>query len=147
MHSTEYNSRFCLCEVKPNIRADEAYRLLTHMRSLGYTPILAHPERYGFFQEDVHTADALRRMNIFLQIDKDSVFGMFGRKAALSAQRLPASRKVDFIASDAHSPYVRTPDLSQIHEWVSDHYSFDYAEYLLKVNPLRVLRNEDIHFL
>ena len=56
-----------------------------------------------------------------------------------------SERIADFVASDAHSPYVRTPFLREAHEWISENFSIDYADHLLHKNPLRVIKNETVH--
>lgn len=106
---------------------------------------MAHPERYAFVAETPEAADQLKATGAFLQLNKGSLKGAFGRTAFQTAHRLLAERKADFIASDAHSPYVRTPYLGDAHELVSEHYSIDYADFLLRDNPFRVIRNQKIY--
>ncbi|MBQ6897683.1 MAG: hypothetical protein IJN70_01780, partial [Clostridia bacterium] len=50
------------------------------------------------------------------------------------------------IASDAHSPYMRTPFLAEAFELVAESYSFDYARLLFSENTLAVIENRDILF-
>ena len=54
------------------------------------------------------------------------------------------ARLIDFIASDAHSPYRRTPYLADEHEFVSEACSEEYASLLFRINPEKVLRDRTI---
>ena len=60
------------------------------------------------------------------------------------AHRLVADGFADFVASDAHSPYMRTPFLANVREMLSEEYSPDYAELLLSENPRLVIENKEI---
>lgn len=138
-------SVYLLCEFDPYESAETAFRKLEQIRADGYIPIVAHPERYQFVAELPGTADRLKAIGAFLQVNKGSLKGAFGRLAAETAHRLLAGRKADFVASDAHSPYVRTPYLGDAHEMISALYSIDYADFLLRDNPLRVIQNQKIY--
>lgn len=50
----------------------------------------------------------------------------------------------DFVASDAHSQYTRTPDMSEAHEFVCGKYSYEYADILFSENPFKVIKNIEI---
>ena len=66
-------------------------------------------------------------------------------RAKRAAYRLLDDGLADFVASDAHSPYVRTPFLADAHEAISVMYSRDYADMLFKTNPSLVLENKEIY--
>ena len=51
---------------------------------------------------------------------------------------------VSVIASDAHGPHVRTPDMRKAHEELSGIYSEKYVEMLFDENPRRICQNEPI---
>ena len=44
----------------------------------GITPILAHPERYRFVQEDINKLEKISEMGVLFQIDAGSLIGHFG---------------------------------------------------------------------
>ena len=138
-------SAYLLCEFDPYERIENACSKLERICAEGYIPIVAHPERYHFITEIPSAADRLKAIGALLQINKGSLTGAFGHAATQAAHRLLERRKADFIASDAHSPYIRTPFLGDAHEIVSEHYSMHYADHLLFNNPLRVIRNQKIY--
>lgn len=106
---------------------------------LGKRPVIAHPERYACVQDDI--AEAARWVNegCFLQINKGSPFGSYGRRAAQAAMDLLDKRLVYCIGSDAHSPYRRTPFMGEIRELLAQEYSSKTAMKLLDENPRDLL--------
>lgn len=139
------SSRYALIEFDFEEYSVEAYAILQSVVSCGYVPIVAHPERYGFVYEEEDAARRLKDIGCLLQINKGSLKGSFGTRARKNAYRLLDAELADFIASDAHGPYVRTPFLADARDAVADIYSEDYAELLFNVNPLCVLNNKEIY--
>ena len=107
-------------------------------------PIVAHPERYAFVAEDKYSAAKLKKLGALLQVNSGSLTGDFGTKPKRSAESILKNQLADFVASDAHSQYSRTPDLSKAHEFVCENFSYEYADLLFKINPKRVINNEEI---
>lgn len=137
-------SRYALAELDFYERADEAYKKISSLVSEGYVPIVAHPERYAFVAEDKYSAAKLKKLGALLQVNSGSLTGDFGTKPKRSAESMLKNQLADFVASDAHSQYSRTPDLSKAHEFVCENFSYEYADLLFKINPKRVINNEEI---
>lgn len=138
-------SRYMLVEFDVYENADVAYRKLQQLISEGYVPIVAHPERYGFVNEQTDAVYRMKDLGALLQVNRGSLKGRFGIKEKETATKIVETFQADFIASDGHSQYSRTPYLAGVHEFVSETYSSDYGDLLLKVNPQRVLNNETIY--
>ncbi len=137
-------SRYFLIEFdfysRSELIADQCDALLAY----GVVPVVAHPERYEALKENGQTAYRLKKKGCLLQLNCGSLFGAFGRSAANAAHGLLSESLADFIASDAHSPYMRTPYMADAHEMVSEMYSLDYAELLFRVNPGLLVRDREI---
>lgn len=138
------NSRYPLVEFDFYENSRTAYAMLRRLKADGYVPIVAHPERYEFVFEEDDAAMRLKEIGCLLQINKGSLKGSFGYQAKRVAHRLVADGFADFVASDAHSPYMRTPFLANVREMLSEEYSPDYAELLLSENPRLVIENKEI---
>lgn len=81
----------------------EAYeRTIFELQGMGYTVIIAHPERYRAIQEDIEIARDLVRMGCKLQVSADFVAGGRLGKEKKPAKRLFEENLVSYIASDAH---------------------------------------------
>ena len=111
---------------------------LEALRKYGYLPVVAHPERYGAVQRDPELAARWFHRGIVLQVNKGSILGAFGRRAEDAAVRMLHRGHVHIIASDAHSPEVRTTDLQPVRHWWLDHLGQAYTKILLEDNPGRI---------
>lgn len=111
---------------------------------LGYTPVVAHPERY----EAVYRAPDLVlrwfRQGYIIQLNKGSILGRLGRHAETASRFLLQQGLAHVVASDAHSPRQRTPYMGEIVRHLEDAYAPAYARILLSRNPERIIQNRDI---
>lgn len=138
------NSEYILVELYPFEKESTAYKKLALLMAEGYKLIVAHPERYAFVVENESAINNIKDIGCLVQINKGSLKGRFGKAVMHTAHRMLENRSADFVASDAHSPYRRTPNLTDVHEMISTEYSVDYADYLIKTNPLNVITNKTI---
>lgn len=138
------NSRYMLTELDFRIDEMSAVSKLKYLVSQGYVPVIAHPERYGFVIENPSVISKLRSEGCLIQLNGGSLMGYFGRYIQKTADLIIRNTLADFVASDAHSQYSRTPDLTQVHELISENISYDYADILLRTNPIKILNNEII---
>lgn len=107
--------------------------------SCGYTPIIAHAERYGIFRRDKTLADEVLSMGALIQLNADSVLGRRGFGLKRCCHRLLKQGKAHFIASDAHDDRNRPPLLRECFSYVSKRYGEDYAWILLRDNARSLL--------
>lgn len=108
----------------------------------GYTPVVAHPERYEAIQRDPRVIEEWFRRGYVIQLNKGSVLGAFGRRPQQAAQWLLGGGLAHIIASDAHSSYRRTTDMGPLREMLLERYPGDYVRVLLERNPERLVRGE-----
>ena len=137
-------SDYLLVEFGFRERSESVYQKLQILVAEGLTPIVAHPERYAFVFENGSAPLILKKMGCLLQVNKGSLKNKFGSNAYDVSQALIRREVADFVASDAHSPYMRTPYLADAHEIVCELHSEQYANLLLSTNPEKVIRNEKI---
>lgn len=137
-------SRYPLIEFPFKERSENVFKKLESVLAEGFIPIVAHPERYEFVSENFESLLKIKKMGCLLQINTGSIEGNFGRGAKINAKKMLNNRAVDVIASDAHSPYMRTPILADAHEYISENYSTDFADRLLLKNPKAILENKTI---
>ena len=130
--------RYVLTEFYFDASAGFMDETLHGLRQMGYLPVVAHPERYGAVQRDPELAARWFHRGIVLQVNKGSVLGAFGRRAEDAAVRMLCRGNAHIIASDAHSPHVRTTDLQPVRHWCLDHLGQAYTKILLEDNPGRV---------
>ncbi|MFD2246260.1 tyrosine-protein phosphatase [Pontibacter ruber] len=73
------------------------------MRTFGYKPVLAHPERYTYFYGKFDELVALRDYGVLFQPNLNSLTGYYSPAARQVAEKLIDAGMVDFLGSDAHS--------------------------------------------
>lgn len=127
---------------------DEDYEvmdaMLREIAAAGYTPVVAHPERYDAIQRDPLALQRWFRRGYVLQLNKGSVLGAFGSRVQDTAQILLDMGLAHLIASDAHSANHRTTHMGLLREWMEEHIHPDYAHILLEENPGRLIRGESM---
>lgn len=75
---------------------------ITDMIQSGYTPVLAHPERYPYFVMDLEKYDQLKAMGLKFQLNLLSLTGHYGESAIHGSNYLIDKGFVDFIGTDIH---------------------------------------------
>ena len=138
------NSRYPLVEFDFGESSNSVYEKLKMLKRAGYTPIVAHPERYTFVQEDEGAPERLRSLSCLMQINKGSITGKFGLVAQNAAFSILRRELCSVIASDAHSPFMRTPNLATAYDIVSEAFGSRRAEKLFTENPRKILQNKDL---
>ena len=78
--------------------------VLFRMQASGYTPILAHPERYRYYHDDPAPLEALKAYGCLFQINWGSIIGKYGKNVQRQAMGLLRKKAIDFIGSDLHRP-------------------------------------------
>lgn len=74
------------------------------MQLKGYTPVLAHPERYRYYQNEPIRLKQLQEQGCLLQLNLLSLVGRYGSKAKALAQYLLQKKAINFVSSDLHRP-------------------------------------------
>ncbi|MCM1004701.1 MAG: hypothetical protein NC402_00195 [Prevotella sp.] len=69
---------------------------------MGLKPILAHPERYGYYQRHHDRLERLHENGVALQINLMSLAGHYGKQTKNTAEWLLAHNMVSFVGTDLH---------------------------------------------
>jgi protein-tyrosine phosphatase len=107
----------------------DAEELVAWLRARGMTPIVAHPERHGFFTAKPERLQALVAAGAWLQITVDSLLGNHGRDPEASGEELLRAYRDVVLATDAHN-LRRCSGLSAGYTWVRERFGLRRAEEL-----------------
>lgn len=122
---------------------DESARNITgaleRLLSAGYTPVLAHAERYSKLSFTLKELEEYRANGVYIQVDVRSLFRDYGRGAQCRANRILKRGLADVVASDAHDMKSRIPGLTDGFGLIKKKYGTDYAEHLFYKNPLSIV--------
>lgn len=116
--------------------------ILSGLSHAGYTPVIAHPERYESIQRDPRRIIHWFRKGYLIQINKGSILGALGRRAQQTAHWLLSAGLVHIVASDAHSSQQRTTDMTAVRAYLQEEYQEEYVDILTEHNPARLVRGE-----
>ena len=75
--------------------------ILRDMRKAGYTPVLAHPERYLYM--DAEKYENIKEMGVKFQLNVTSLIGAYGKQVKERAEYLLNEGYYNYSGSDAHS--------------------------------------------
>ena len=76
------------------------YDILQHIQAKGYYPILAHPERYIYMEQEDYRK--LKAMGIKLQLNIPSLTGIYGKEAQKKSEWLAEQNMYDLKGMDLH---------------------------------------------
>ena len=83
----------------PESHENQLYKL----RTSGITPIIAHPERYKFVQDDINIILRWLELGCFIMVDAGSLLNHFGKNCFLTAQIIIKNRWCHILGSDSHN--------------------------------------------
>jgi protein-tyrosine phosphatase len=114
---------------KPEQYPPDAIELVGWLCERGTTPIIAHPERHGFFAADPDRLRALIEAGAWIQVTVDSLLGNHGPTPRASGETLLRAYPAAVLATDAHN-LRRCSGLSAGYTWVQDRIGAGRAEEL-----------------
>lgn len=115
--------------------------LLDRCKEVGFTPVIAHPERYNAVRHCPEMAQQWNKKGYGVQVNRDSLMGMFGESAFYCADLLLREGWANCIASDAHTHSFRNPYWGEAFRQLPGMYGFRKLAYCLETVPERILGN------
>lgn len=144
MAGTMAASRYVLVEFNPVENYDYIRNGVYSLLMGGYSPILAHVERYQNVCVQKYGIDDLIEMGCYIQVNAGSIIGKSGLKTRRFVKNILKRRQVHFIATDAHDLGKRAPCLTNCADLIGKKYGEDYCKKLFCDNPLHVIRDKEI---
>lgn len=142
--STINNSRYVLFELPLQSRAISAKEVVYRLIESGYIPIIAHPERYGYVQDDIKYAKELAEMGALFQANFGSIIGLYGKKAEKTLKKLLNEDLIQFFGSDVHRIGHIYPKMPKIMKKLNKILSPREIKELTETNAQKVLNDEEI---
>ena len=140
------NSNYVLCEFNVREKLGDTTQVedrLYEMIIRGYTPIVAHAERYFHTKMDLDRVKDWMEMGCKIQVNRTSLLGDHGKIMQKNAMQLFKNGMVHLVASDAHRACGhRICKLSDAYDWIQKNYGQQTADLVLQRNPAHILNNE-----
>lgn len=109
------------------------------LRSRGITPVIAHPERNAEVQADPERLRPIVLAGALVQLTSASLDGRFGKRARTAAYVLLDRWLAHLIASDAHTPDIRSIGMRAASAAVGD---VELARWLTEDVPAAIIAGE-----
>ena len=95
--STINNTRYLLFELPMNTKPLFVKELVYELIQNGYRPIIAHPERYSYVQDEINYVRELANLGTLFQANYGSVLGMYGNDAKKTLKKLLKDDLISFL--------------------------------------------------
>ena len=79
------------------------YEIIYELKVNGYSPILAHPERYLFYKNNFREFKSLKEKGLMFQANLLSSTGYYGKDVLRLLNKLLENNLIDFVGSDIHN--------------------------------------------
>ena len=131
--------RFVLLECPKNSLPKGTMTIIDDVTSMGLTPIIVHPERNLPCLANPALVEQMLELGCCIQVTAMSCTGQFGLSIERAVHRWIQRGWVHVVASDAHRPSGRSPDLLPARRVLERLYGDSVATTLLLDNPRSLL--------
>ena len=99
------NTKYFLFELPFHNQIINLSDIIYEIRFQGYIPILAHPERYTYFQDNYNLVDEFKNEGLLFQANFASILGFYGKGSQKLLKYMLKKEYVDFLGTDIHHIY------------------------------------------
>lgn len=138
------NSRYLLIEFPPLNVPNNLIDIVYEIKLKGYTPILAHVERYPRVEENPNLIYDCIKEGALIQINASSIIGKNGKETKNICSILLDHNMVHVVGSDAHSATRRRPLMRESYDHVRSIYGKEFADDLFINNANSILEDKDL---
>lgn len=97
-----FGDNYVLMETSYINESSHLHQVVFQLKTKGYKPVLAHPERYTYLYDDFNKYQELLNLGVYFQINTISLLGYYSKKAKQIAEKLVENGMVHFLGSDCH---------------------------------------------
>jgi protein-tyrosine phosphatase len=131
-----------LVEFSPTDTFTYIRNALEYVQSWGYTPILAHVERYECMVKKWENIELLRKFDIEIQVNAADITGAVGSKIKQYIKYLLQNRYVDYVGTDAHrASGSRIPAVRKCLQYLYSRYDAGYVQAITYQNAEKLVKN------
>lgn len=144
--STLANSRYILFELPFSNRMLNLGQIIYQIKASGYIPILAHPERYSYIQENPNNIIEIIKYGVLIQSNYGSFVGQYGKTTKRTAEILLENHLIHFLGSDTHKQgfiYENIKSILKTLEEISG--DWQYVNQITTTNQRNILNDLDMY--
>lgn len=98
-----FGDNYVLFEISFLNAPEQLDSVMFKMRTSGYTPVLAHVERYPYWYNQPEQYEKLVDMGVLLQLNISSLGGQYGPQALRIGHQLIDKNMIDLLGTDCHN--------------------------------------------
>lgn len=137
-------SKYVLFELPLNHKLFITNNVITELIANDYIPILAHPERYEYIQENPNELINLINSGVLIQANYASITGRYGKTAQKTVMKMLKHKMVHFLGTDTHRKGSLYEDFDGILKELSKVLSQDEIKDLTTNNAKCILEDVEI---
>ncbi len=127
------DDKFLLFEISYINPPDHLLNVIFDINVAGYTPLLAHPERYNFWSGRLDEYKKIKDAGALFQLNVNSLTGYYGMVSKKTAELLIDENMIDFIGSDLHG----ARHMESLHKVVNERYFWKLMSHGVKNATLK----------
>jgi protein-tyrosine phosphatase len=108
-----HQTRYLLLEPSHHVAPPHFQESIFKLVAEGYVPVITHPERLTWVEDNYAVFGDLVRQGCWLQVTAGAVTGLFGTRAKYWAERFLGDGLTHILATDTHSSGRRSPVMSK----------------------------------
>lgn len=97
-----FGDNYLLFEVSYMNPPDNLNHIIFKMQTLGYKPVLAHPERYNFWHTEFEKYESFIEKGVLLQLNINSLTGYYSIPTKRIAEQMIDKNMISFLGTDCH---------------------------------------------
>ena len=96
------NTKYILVELPFHNQIVNLEDIIYELKVKGLVPIIAHPERYSYFQKNYKEIDRLREEGFLFQGNYASILGYYGKESQKLLKYMLKKQYIDYLGTDIH---------------------------------------------
>lgn len=138
------NSRYVLFELPMNNNVKYLRDIIFDIMSFDMIPIIAHPERYSYVQENPNILIPLIEQGTLFQGNYASIIGRYGNHAKVTIKKLLKANMIHFLGTDCHKKNDIYTKMKEIMIELNKIIGKEKLKELSTINPKHILKDEEI---
>lgn len=128
-----------LVEFMPDVEYPRIRDAMYTIRGEGYSPILAHIERYECMVKHPEYAQEIKSIGVEIQVNAASIVGKLGFRTKRYVIGLLSRQLVDYVATDCHDSKRRKPEMKKCVKILKKKCDKSYVKAILYKNAKKLI--------
>lgn len=134
------NSKYILFELPFSNKMLNFEQIIYDIKANGYLPILAHPERYSYVQENPNYIIDIIQSGVLIQSNYGSFIGQYGKTAKQTVEILLQNHLIHFLGTDTHKQGFVYENMKAILKQIKNCEDDEkYLNDITEINPKQII--------